>query len=135
METRKFILTQALTVLLGQLILSGIMVAVFAALGYYDRSVLLGAAVGVLIAALNHLILVLSVLAASGKAEKQDVKGGHATVRLSYLGRLVGMFLILALCAKSKQFNLPALVIPLLFTAPILTIAGYFSRKKGGTTP
>lgn len=135
MENRKYVLTQTLPVLLGQLILSGIIVAVFAVLGYYDRSVLLGAVAGALIATLNHFVLVLSVMAASGKAEKQDVKGGQAAIQLSYTGRLIGLFLILVLCAKSGLFNLLALVIPLLLTRPILTIADHFCSKKGGTNP
>ena len=135
MEKRRYILTQTIPILLGELILSGIMVAVFAALGYYDTDVLLGAAAGALIAALNHAVLVLGVVAASGKAEKQDVKGGQATIQLSYLGRILGLFLILVLCAKSGLFNLLALVIPLLFTRPILAMTDRFINKKGGANP
>lgn len=135
MEKRRYILTQTIPILLGELILSGIMVAVFAALGYYDTGVLLGAAAGALIAALNHTVLVLGVVAASGKAEKQDVKGGQATIQLSYLGRILGLFLILVLCAKSGLFNLLALVIPLLFTRPILAMTDRFINKKGGANP
>lgn len=134
METRKYVLTQALTVLVCELILSAVMVAVFAVLGYYDRGVLLGAAAGSLIATLNHTLLVIGVVAASDKAENQDVKGGQATIQLSYMGRLIGLFLVLVLCAKSGLFNVLALAIPLLFTRPILTIADHFKKKKGGDT-
>lgn len=133
METRKFVLSQSLTMLIGELILSAVMVLVFALLGCFDRSVLLGAAVGALLATGNHTLLVLGVVNASGKAETQDVKGGQAAIQLSYMGRLLGLFLILVLCAKSGLFNLLALVIPLLFTRPILTITDHFSKKKGGT--
>ena len=105
MENRKNILTQCLLILIGELALSGIMVAVFAALGYYETGVLLGALVGSLIAALNHTILVLGVYTASKKAENQDVKGGQALIQLSYIGRLIGLFLILVLCAKSGVFK------------------------------
>lgn len=132
METRKFILSQSASVLIGELILSAVMVLVFALLGYYDSSVLLGAAVGALLASANHTLLILGVVSASGKAEKQDVKGGQAAIQLSYMGRLLGLFLILMLCARSGKFNLLALVIPLLFTRPILTITDHFNNKKGG---
>lgn len=132
MESRKFILSQSLPVLTGQLVLSAITVLVSALLGYYDRSVLLGAAAGALLAAGNHAALILGVVSASAKAEKQDVRGGQAAIRLSYAGRLLGLFLILVLCAGSGLFNLPALVIPLLLTRPILTVTGHFGRKKGG---
>ena len=131
MNNRKFVLSQAMTVLIGELILSALMVAVFAVLGYFDLSVVYGAAAGVVIAAANHTLLILGVMAASGKAEKQDVKGGQALVQMSYIGRLAGLFLILVLCAKSGVFNLIALVLPLVFTRPILTFSEFF-HKKGG---
>ena len=131
MNNRKYILSQVLTVLIGEVLLSGLMVGVFAVLGYFDQRVLWGAAVGALIATLNHLVLVLGIMAASAKAEKQDVKGGQALVQLSYMGRLIGLFLILVLCAKSGLFHPLALVIPLVFTRPILTVAQLFDKKGG----
>lgn len=132
MSKPKYILFQVLPVLIGQLLLSALMVGVFAALGYFDTGVVYGAAAGALIATLNHLVLVFGVVAASDKAEKQDVKGGQALVQISYTGRLIVLFLILVLCAKSGVFNLLALVLPLAFTRPILTVAEFF-KKKGGS--
>ena len=131
MNNRKYVLSQMLIILLGELVLSALMVGVFAVLGYFDLSVVFGAAAGALIATVNHLVLVLGVMAAAGKAEKQDVKGGQALMQMSYMGRLIGLFLVLVLCAKSGVFNLIALVIPLVFTRPILTIAEYFNKKGG----
>ena len=131
MDNRKYVFSQVLTVLIGELLLSALMVGVFAILGHFDLSVVLGAAAGSVIATLNHLVLVLSVMAASEKAEKQDVKGGQALVQMSYMGRLIGLFLILVLCAKSGIFNLIALVIPLVFTRPILTITEKYNKKGG----
>ena len=90
-----------------------------------------GAAAGAVITTLNHLVLVLSVMAASEKAEKQDVKGGQMLIQMSYFGRTIGLFLILVLCAKSGIFNLIALVIPLVFTRPILTITEKYNKKGG----
>ena len=89
--------------------------------------------VGSLIATLNHTVLIIGVLSASKKAENQDVKGGQAAIQMSYMGRLLGLFLILVLCAKSGVFNLLALVIPLLFARPLLTVSDHFNQKKGGT--
>lgn len=131
MDNRKYVISQTLTVLVGELVLSALMVGVFALLGYFDKSVLFGAGAGAVIATLNHLILVLGVMAASSKAEKQDVKGGQALVQMSYFGRTIGLFLILVLCAKTGIFNLIALVIPLVFTRPILTITDHFNKKGG----
>ena len=131
MDNRKYVLSQALIVLIGELALSALMVGIFAILGYWDFSVVLGAVAGAVIATLNHLVLVLGVMAAASKAEKQDVKGGQMLVQMSYMGRLIGLFLVLVLCAKSGIFNLIALVIPLVFTRPVLTIAEYVNTKGG----
>jgi len=133
MDNRKYILSQSLTMLTGELLLSAVRVAVFAVLGYYENGVLLGAVAGSLIATLNHTVLIIGVLSASQKAENQDVKGGQAAIQLSYMGRLIGLFLILVICAKSGVFNLLALVIPLLFARPVLMISDHFNKKKGGT--
>lgn len=131
MDNRKYVVSQALTVLIGELLLSALMVGVFAILGHFDKSVVYGAAAGAVITTLNHLVLVLSVMAASEKAEKQDVKGGQMLIQMSYFGRTIGLFLILVLCAKSGIFNLIALVIPLVFTRPILTITDKYNKKGG----
>ena len=131
MNNRKYIFSQTAIILIGELVLSALRTGVFAALGYFDLSVVLGALAGSLIATTNHLVLMLGVLAAASKAEKQDVKGGQMLVQMSYMGRLLGLFLILVLCAKSEIFNLLALVIPLVFTRPVLTIAEYFNKKGG----
>ena len=131
MDNRKYIISQTLTLLAGEVILCALMVGVFAVLGYFDLTVVWGALAGALIATANHAILIFGVLAASAKAEKQDVKGGQALVQMSYMGRLLGLFLILVLCAKSGVFNLIALVLPLVFTRPLLTFTEYY-HKKGG---
>ena len=133
MENRNYIRAQSLTMLIGELLLSAVMVAVFAILGYYETGVLLGAIAGSIIATLNHTILILGVISASKKAENQDIKGGQSAIQLSYMGRLIGLFVILVICAKSGVFNLLALVIPLLFARPILTVTDHFNQKKGGT--
>lgn len=131
MSNRNFIRSQVLTVLIGELALSTIMVGIFAILGYFDIAVILGAAAGSVIATANHLILVLSVMAASARAEQQDVKSGQALVQISYVSRLIGLFAVLVICAKSGIFNLITLVLPLAFTRLILTIADHFSKKGG----
>lgn len=132
MKSRNEFISQVLPLLVGELLLSAVMVAVFAALGYYETGVLLGAAAGSLIATLNHAILILSVNAAAKKAENQNVKGGQALIQMSYMGRLIGLFLILVLCAKSGVFNLIALALPLAFSRPVLVFTDHFNQKKGG---
>lgn len=130
MESRKLVFSQTLMVLAGEILLSAVMVGIFALAGHFDRSVLLGAAAGTLLATANFFLMALSADFAADKAEKQNVKGGQALIQLSYIGRLIGLFLVLVLCALAKIFNLFALVIPLVFTRPILTVSE-FLKKKG----
>lgn len=132
MKSRNEFFSQVFPLLAGELLLSAVMVAVFAVLGYYETGVLLGAVAGSLITTLNHAILVLSVNAAAKKAENKDVKGGQALIQMSYMGRLIGLFLILVLCAKSGVFNLIALALPLAFSRPVLVFTDHFNQKKGG---
>lgn len=131
MNSKSIALHETRTVALGMVICSAAMVILFALLGKYDTTVLLGAVVGSLLATGNFFLMALGTTLAADKAVNQDVKGGQALIQMSYLGRMLGLFLILALCAKSGKCNVLALVIPLLFVRPILTIAELF-KKKGG---
>lgn len=131
MNTKKLLLQETGLVAAGQLICCSLMAGIFAIAGKFDLSVVSGALVGALIATLNFFIMALCAGIAADKAGHQDVKGGQALIQISYMGRLIGLFAILALCAKSGRFNLLALVLPLAFTRPILTIAE-FLKKKGG---
>lgn len=133
MNFKNSLLRQTATVIAGQVLGCAGMIGIFALLNRFDTSVLLGAAAGAVLATANFFLMALGANLAADKAEQQDVKGGQALVHFSYLGRMVGLFLLLALCAKSGKCNVPALVIPLIFVRPTLTIAELF-RKKGGQT-
>ena len=131
MNTRKFLLHQIALVAAGQALCTAAMILVFALVGKYSTSVLLGGIAGALIATANFFFMSLFASLAADKAEAQDVAGGQKLIQLSYMGRMLGLFLVLVLCAKSGIFHLLALVIPLVFTRPILTVAELF-KKKGG---
>jgi len=131
MNTRKFLLHQIALVAAGQALCTAAMILVFALVGKYSASVLLGGIAGALLATANFFFMSLFTSLAADKAEAQDVAGGQKLIQLSYMGRMLGLFLVLVLCAKSGIFHLLALVIPLVFTRPILTVAELF-KKKGG---
>lgn len=133
MNSKNSLLRQTITVTAGQVLGCAGMIGIFALLNKFDNSVLLGAAAGAILATANFFLMALGANLAADKAEQQDVKGGQALIHISYLGRMIGLFLLLALCAKSGKCNVVALVIPLLFVRPTLTIAEFF-RKKGGQT-
>lgn len=130
MESRKLVLTQTGIVALGQAVGIAGMLGIFALLGHFDYTVLLGALAGSLVATVNFLFMAIGVSMAADKAQEQDAKGGKAMVRSSYMVRTLVMFVVLFACAKSGYFNVIALVVPLLFVRPALTVAEFF-RKKG----
>lgn len=129
MSSHKYVFKETGLVLLGVSVLSALMVGIFALVGYYDTTVLLGAAVGAALAVLNFFAMALGTSLAADKAEKQDVKGGQAFVQMSYIGRMVILFIALIVCAKSGLFHPLAMVIPLVFVRPVLSVAEIFKKK------
>lgn len=130
MESRKLVLKETLTVLLGEGIGVAAMIAIFALLGFYDTSVLLGGIVGGLVAVANFFFMAIVATLAADRAEQQDVEGGKKLIKGAYLIRLLLLAVVLFACGKSGIFNVIALVLPLVFVRPTLTIAEFF-RKKG----
>ena len=130
MESRKIVYRETGIIAVGQAICLGIMLAVFALLGYFDRSVLLGGLIGTLIAVLNFFFMAVMASLAADRAVRQDVKGGNALVKTSYLVRTAIIFIVLFACVKSGLCNVLACVLPLVFVRPIITVAEFF-RKSG----
>ena len=130
MDSRKIVLKETAVIAVGQLLCCSAMVGVFALLGRFDRSVLLGAISGCLVAILNFFFMAVAVSLAADKAEAQNVKGGEALVRISYFARMIVLFIVLYALVKSGLCNVITTVVPLVFTRPILTI-GEFFRKSG----
>ena len=127
MDSRKLVLQQTGIVSVGVAIGVAAMIGIFALLGKFALPVLLGGVIGGFLAVLNFFVMALSVNIAAG----QDVKGGQATVRFSYLLRTVVLFVVLFAFAKSGICNVIALVLPLIFVRPTLTVAEFFTRKPG----
>ena len=131
MDSRNIVFKETSIILIGELIFVPLMALVFFLAGYFDRTVVFGGIAGGLLAVTNFFLMALSTSVAADKAGQQDVKGGQATMQTSYILRQLLLFGALVLCAKSGVMNLLALVFPVLFVRPIITIAEFF-RKKGG---
>lgn len=129
MEARKFVLQQTGIVALGQLICCGVMIGVFALLHRLDGSVWLGTAIGGVLATANFLFMAIFASLAADKATAQDVKGGQALMHRSYLIRYLVLFILLFAAAKSGLCNVFALVLPLLFVRPTISIGEFFRKK------
>lgn len=132
MDSKTIVFRETRIVALGVGVCSVIMLGIFALLGQFDRSVVLGGLLGALLAVGNFFFMAVGTSLAADRAEGQDVKAGQLLIRNSYMLRLVVLFLILFACGKSGLFNLFALVIPLLFVRPTLTIAEFFRKKGNG---
>lgn len=130
MDSRKFILRQTLIVSVGQAVGIGLMLAVFALLNRFDRSVWLGGIFGGIIAIGNFFVMAVCADLAADRAEKGNAKSGEALVKLSYFGRLAVMAILLFALIKSGLCNVIAAVVPLVFTRPALTLAEFFGKGK-----
>ena len=130
MESRKIVYRETGIVAIGVTVCTAVMMLVYALLGRFDLSVLWGGLTGAVLSIGNFFFMAVGASLAADKAENQDVKGGSLLVRNSYMLRLLGLFVVLILCAKTEVFNLIALVLPLVFVRPTLTVVEFF-RKKG----
>jgi len=130
MDSRKIVYRETGVIAIGEAICLLLMLAVFALLGYYNSSVLLGGIIGTVLAIANFFFMAVGATLAADKAVQQDVKGGNALMKGSYALRLAVIFLILFACVKSGLCNAFASVLPLVFVRPIITIAEFF-RKSG----
>jgi hypothetical protein len=106
------------------------MVGVFALMGMFDMSVVLGAVMGTVLTVANFFVMAICASLAADKAAAQDVKGGQTLISASQMGRYIVLGLLLFACGRSGLFNLFALVLPLVFVQPTITIAEFF-RKPG----
>lgn len=130
MNTRKFILQETALLALGELVCAAAMVALFALLGYFDYRVVLGALLGCLIAVGNFFFMAIASNAAADRAAEQQVKEGQSMVKSSYRLRLLVIGVLLFLLARSGHCNVLALVLPLFFVFPVITVIEFF-RKSG----
>lgn len=132
MDSRKLVFQETAVVAIGQVVCVGLMYGIFALLGQFDNTVLLGGIVGAILSILNFFFMAIGALIASDKAVNQNASGGKATIKTSYLARMVVIAIVLIAFAKSELCNLFALALPLAFVRPIITIAEFF-RKPGET--
>lgn len=128
-KNHRSVYRQTAAVALGQALSVGLMFAIFALVGSFGRVVLLGGIIGGVLAVANFFFMAVGASLASDRAQQQDVKGAQALIRSAYILRIVLLFIVLFACAKSGIADPIALVLPLVFVRPILTVAEFFKRK------
>lgn len=129
MDSRKIVYRETGIIAAGEVILSAVTVAVFAALGYFKMNVLWGAFAGCLVMIANYFFMAVTVSLAADRAERGQVKQAQNMVQLSSTVRLVLVGAAMALLIKLGA-NIIAVLLPLVFARPILMLAEFF-RKKG----
>lgn len=129
MDSRKLVLRETAIVAIGELICSGVMVGIFAALGHFQMRVLWSALAGSMVMIVNYFFMSVNISNAADKAEKGDVEQAKKMIQLSSTVRLLCMGIAIAIGIKLGA-NVVAIVLPLAFLRPILMISEFF-RKKG----
>ena len=129
MKSHSFIWNDTGKIALGQGVGIALMCGIFAVIGKFDWTVLLGGLAGALVATGNFFFMAMAATLAADKAQQQDVEGGKKLMQGSYPIRILVLAGVLILCGKSGYFDILALVIPLLFVRPTLTISEFFQKK------
>lgn len=129
------VLQQFLSVALGEVFCVALMIGVYAMIGKYSQKVLLGALVGGFLAIANFFLLTVGVSNAADKAAEGNHKAAQNFITLSYIGRMAVLALVLFGAGKSGRFDLLALVLPLVFPRPVISICEFFRKlgEKRGT--
>lgn len=130
MDVRKFVLKETRIITIGECIGVAAMWGIYALLGHFDRTVLLGGIVGAVISILNFFFMAMSADMAADRAVSQDVKGGKKLMQSFMMTRMLVIFVVLIAFAKSGLCDPLAMVIPFVMVRPTITVAEFF-RKAG----
>ena len=134
--------------IIGEVIVSSITGIIYLIIGKFDISVLLGSVLGSGVVVVNFIALSIvtnrvldSIMADRGTAEMDDeqaaefaAKHQHRlqnTVKLSYIVRTLVMLVTLVLAFLLQSvFNVKATLVPLLMFRPIITVSQLIARRK-----
>ena len=112
---------------IGVIVMSVIMVAIFAALGKFDYKVVTGAALGTLVTIANYLFLAFSIERIS---QKDDVNNGKSIMTFSYFIRLAVIAVTIIIAIKLPIFNYIAVALPFLFPRVVIVAINLIDSKK-----
>ncbi len=131
MDGAKFVKRETAVIAVGEMLLVGVMIAVFAIAGKFDWTVLVGGLAGGILTILNFYIMALNAVSASDKAAKNDVTGGKSLMHFSYIARYAVVFIVLCVLAITKVGHPVACALPLVFIQPVIYIKEFFKKKVG----
>jgi hypothetical protein len=130
MDSRKIVIKQTVAVAVGVIVLAGVMVGIYGLLHRFSITVLWSALAGSLTIILNYFFMAMTVNMAADRATQGEVTQAQKMVQTSSVLRLVAMGGILLLCILLGAEPL-ALLLPILFGRPVLTVWSFFGKKEG----
>ena len=129
MKTQSAAVKETVKIVIGELIVLVLMAAVFFLVGRFDLTVVWG---GLLGAAANILYFVFICIGVNSAVNETEPKRQKQSLTISYYVRLLILGVIIAVGLKFDCFNNIAVIVPVLMTRPILTVAEIIGKGVKG---
>ena len=133
MQKHRDILHQVTRLTIAMIICVGIMLGIYALLGIFTRSVLVGAVVGLLLSIGNFVSLSITVSnALDSAARDNDPQRAQLSIQASSVIRLLVLAAIYILLFRAKLCDPIAALLPLLLAQGVLKLVEFFRNDKEG---
>lgn len=133
MQKHRDILHQVTRLTIAMIICVGIMLGIYALLGIFTRSVLVGAVVGLLLSIGNFVSLSITVSNALDRAARDnDPQRVQLSIQTSSVIRLLVLAAIYILLFRAKLCDPIAALLPLLLAQGVLKLVEFFRNDKEG---
>lgn len=133
MQKHRDILHQVTRLTIAMIICVGIMLGIYALLGIFTRSVLVGAVVGLLLSIGNFVSLSITVSNALDRAARDnDPQRAQLSIQTSSVIRLMVLAAIYILLFRAKLCDPIAALLPLLLAQGVLKLVEFFRNDKEG---
>ena len=133
MQKHRDILHQVTRLTIAMIICVGIMLGIYALLGIFTRSVLVGAVVGLLLSIGNFVSLSITVSNALDRAARDnDPQRAQLSIQTSSVIRLLVLASIYILLFRAKLCDPIAALLPLLLAQGVLKLVEFFRNDKEG---
>lgn len=133
MQKHRDILHQVMRLTIAMIICVGIMLGIYALLGIFTRSVLVGAVVGLLLSIGNFVSLSITVSNALDRAARDnDPQRAQLSIQTSSVIRLLVLAAIYILLFRAKLCDPIAALLPLLLAQGVLKLVEFFRNDKEG---
>ena len=133
MQKHRDILHLVTRLTIAMIICVGIMLGIYALLGIFTRSVLVGAVVGLLLSIGNFVSLSITVSNALNRAARDnDPQRAQLSIQTSSVIRLLVLAAIYILLFRAKLCDPIAALLPLLLAQGVLKLVEFFRNDKEG---